>query len=103
MQGAGYYVESKFTSSRILSRISVAAVTGVCFGLTTESIEAERAELIIFNVAATLHHVFRCIHKIQSIDQRLEHEFETNRRNYEEEWRHEHCVTGEREQISEMS
>ena len=38
--------------------------------------EAERAELIatILNVAATMHHIFCCIHNIRSIDERLEHE-----------------------------
>ena len=41
---------------------------------------AERAELIaiILNVAATMHHIFRCILNIRSIDESLEHELGTN-------------------------
>ena len=88
MHGARYDIGSKFARGRR----GAAAVTLVCFGLTTDSIEAERAELIaiILNVAATMHHIFRCIHNIRSIDdERLEHELETNRRNDEEERCHE--------------
>ena len=59
LKGVGYDVGSKFTRGGI----SAAAVTVVCFGLTTDKMEAERAELIaiISNVAATMHHIFRCI------------------------------------------
>ena len=42
MQGAVYDIGSKFARGGI----SVAAVTVICFGLTTDSMEAERAELI---------------------------------------------------------
>ena len=47
-------------------RISTAAVILVCFGLTADSTQAERAELIviILNVAAAINHIFRCIHNI---------------------------------------
>ena len=56
--------------------ISAAAVTVDCFGLTTDSMKAERAELItiILNVAETRQHIFRCIQCIWSVDERLEHE-----------------------------
>ena len=66
LQGTEYNVGSKFARGGI----SAAAVTLVCFGLTTDSIEAERAEVIVFNldVAAMMHHIFRCIHHIRSID-----------------------------------
>ena len=49
-------------------------------GLTTDSMEAERADLItiILNVAATMHRILRCIQNIQSIDERMEHELGTN-------------------------
>ena len=59
--------------------ISAASVTVVCFGLTTDSMEVERAELManFLNVAAKMHHIFRCIRKI---GERLAHELETNRR-----------------------
>jgi hypothetical protein len=62
LQGVGYEVGCG---------ISAAGVTLVCFGSTTDSMEEDRAELIaiILNVAATLYHIFRCIHNIQSIDQ----------------------------------
>ena len=67
-------------------------VDGPChYGLTADSTEAERPELItiILNVAAAMHHIFRCIHNIgsASICERLEHELGTNRRNNEEERR----------------
>ena len=42
LQGAGYDVRSKFARGGI----SAAADTVVCFGLTADSTEAERAELI---------------------------------------------------------
>ena len=66
MQGAVYDVGSNFARGGI----STAAVTVACLGLTADSTEAEGAELIaiLFNVAATMHHIFRCIHNIQSID-----------------------------------
>ena len=62
--------------------ISAASVTVVCFGLTTDSMEVERAELmaIFLNVAAKMHHIFRCIRKI---GERLAHELETNRKKAE--------------------
>ena len=62
IQGAGYDVGSRFASGRI----STAPVTQVCFGLTADSTEAERAELIEINlnVAAVMHHIFCCIHNI---------------------------------------
>ena len=67
LQRAGLDVWSKFARGGI----SAAADTVVCFGLTVDSTEAERAELIaiILNVTATMHHIFRCIHNIRSIDQ----------------------------------
>ena len=67
LQGAGYDVRSRFARGGI----SAAADTVVCFGLTADSTEAERAELIaiILNVTATMHHIFRCIHNIRRIDQ----------------------------------
>ena len=80
MEGAGYDVGFQFARGKI----SAAAVILACFGLTTESTEAERAELIliILNVAATIHHIFRCIHSIRRINERLEeHELDTYRRN----------------------
>ena len=57
MQGAEYDVGPKFTRGRL----SAAAVTLVYFGLTTDKTEAEWAELIviILNVAAVMHHIFR--------------------------------------------
>jgi len=66
MQGAVYDVGSKF----VRGGISAAVVPVVCFGFTADGMEAERAELtaIILNVAATMHHIFRCIHNIRSID-----------------------------------
>ena len=53
--------------------------------------EAERVELIavFLTVVAAIQHIFRCIHNIRDIDERLEHVLETNRRNDEEEMRHE--------------
>jgi predicted HAD superfamily phosphohydrolase YqeG len=79
LQGAGYDIGSKFARGRI----STTAIAVVGFGLTTDKMEAERAELIaiILNVAKMMHHIFRCIHKIRSrsIDEKLEHELETNR------------------------
>ena len=55
MHGARYDIGSKFARGGI----GAAAVTLVCFGLTTDGIEAERAELIaiIFKVAATMLHI----------------------------------------------
>ena len=49
--------------------------------------EAERVELIavFLTVVAAIQHIFRCIHNIRDIDERLEHVLETNRRNDEEE------------------
>ena len=77
MEGAGYDVGFQFARGKI----SAAAVILACFGLTTESTEAELI-LIILNVVATIHHIFRCIHSIRRINERLEeHEFDTNRRN----------------------
>ena len=66
MQGVRYDVGSKFARGGI----SVGAVTVVCFGLTTDKLEAERAELIaiILNLAKMMHHILCCIHKIRSID-----------------------------------
>ena len=66
MQGAGYDVGSKC----VRGGLSAAVVTVVCFGLTRDKIEAERAELIaiILNVAKTRNHIVRCIHKIRSIN-----------------------------------
>ena len=66
LQGAGYDVGSKFARGGI----SVVAVTVVCFDLTIDKREAELAELIaiILNVAEIMHHIFRCIPKIRSID-----------------------------------
>ena len=57
LQGAEYDVGPKFTRGRL----SAAAVTLVYFGLTTDKTEAEWAELIviILNVAAVMHHIFR--------------------------------------------
>ena len=67
------------------------ALLVICFGLTADSMEAERAQLIaiILNVVATMHHIFLCIHNIRSIDERLEQELESNRRNNAEERRRE--------------
>ena len=42
MQGVEYDVGSKF----VRGGISVAAVTGVCFDLTIDKMDAERAELM---------------------------------------------------------
>ena len=63
MQGPGYDEGSKFARGGI----SVAAVTVVCFDLTKDKMEAERAELIaiILNVAKMIQ-IFRCIHKIEN-------------------------------------
>ena len=47
LQGTGYDIGSNFARGGIS-----AAVVPVCFGLTTDSMEAERVELIL-NVAAT--------------------------------------------------
>ena len=70
----------------------MAAITVVC--LTVDKMEAGRAELItiILNVAKIMHHIFCTVASTKSeasIDERLEHELETNRRNYEEERRRE--------------
>ena len=56
LQGAGYDVGSKLARGGII----VAAVTVVSFGLTTDKMEAERAELIamILNVARMMQHIF---------------------------------------------
>ena len=66
LQGAGYDVGFKFARGGI----SVATVTVVCFDLTINKMEADRAELIaiILNVAKMMHHIFRSIHNIRSID-----------------------------------
>ena len=66
LQATGYDLGSKFARGGI----SAAAVTVVCFGLTTDSMDAEWAEFIvmILNVAATMHHIFRSIHNIRNID-----------------------------------
>ena len=66
LQGAGYDVWSKFASGGI--SLAVGAVE--CFDLTIDKTEAERAELIAINlnVAKIMHHIFRCNHKIRSID-----------------------------------
>ena len=88
MQGVGYDVGSKF----VRGGTSVAAVTVVCFGLTADGMEAERAERIAFilNVAATMHlNSVAFTSSEASIDEILEHELETNRGNYEEERRRE--------------
>ena len=98
LQGEGYDVGSKFARGRI----SLSTVTLACFGLTTDSMEGERAEhiAIILNVAATMHHIFSCIHNIQvSIFESLEHELQTNRKNAEEERRHEQLRYRRRERI----
>ena len=56
--------------------------------------EAERVELIavFLTVVAAIQHIFRCIHNIRDIDERLEHVLETNRRNDEEEMRRERLL-----------
>ena len=66
LQGAGYDVGSNFAGGGIRA----AGVTLAFFGLTEDSTETEQAELItiILSVAATMHHIFRCIHNIQSIN-----------------------------------
>ena len=65
LQGAEYDKGATFARAGI----SVAAVTVVF--LTVGKMEAEREELIaiILNVAKMMHYIFRCIHKIGSIDQ----------------------------------
>ena len=40
----------------------------LCFGLTTDSMEEERAEMRSLNVAAMMHHTFCCIHKVPCVD-----------------------------------
>ena len=54
----GYDVGSEFARGGI----SVAAVIVVCFDLTIDKMEAERAELIaiILNLAKMMHHISRC-------------------------------------------
>jgi hypothetical protein len=89
LQGTGYDVGSKFARGGI----SLAAVSVV--RLTVDKMEAEWAELIaiILNVAKMMQHIFRCINKSEtSIDERLKHELETNRRNNEEERGHERML-----------
>ena len=81
MQRAGYDLGSRFARGKIIA----AAVTSLfCFDHRQhgDSMEAERAELIAINlnVAATMHHIFRYINNIRSIDERSEHELETNRK-----------------------
>ena len=70
MQGAGYDVGSKFARGGI----NVAAVNVVCFDLTIDKEEAERAALIviILNAAKIMHHIFRCIHKNNEEERRHE-------------------------------
>jgi hypothetical protein len=55
----GYDVGSKLSRGRCHS---------LCFGLTADSTEAERAKLIaiILNVAAVMHYIFRCIRNIRN-------------------------------------
>ena len=78
MQRAGLDAWSKFARGGI----SAATDTIVCFGLTADSTEAERAELIaiILNVTATMHHIYSVAFTTseESINERLEHELETN-------------------------
>ena len=81
MQGAGYDVGSKC----VRGGLSAAVVTVVCFGFGS----------YIQSVASTKSEA--------SIDERVEHELETNRRNDEEERRCERLLTGERECISELN
>ena len=57
LQGVGYDVKSKRWESE-------AALTLVCFGLTANSTEAELIAIIL-NYAATMHHIFFCIHNIR--------------------------------------
>ena len=73
MQRAGYDVGSKFARGGI----SVATVAVVCFDLTIDKIDC----IFIYSASSTKSEA--------SIEERLEHESETNRRNDEEERRRE--------------
>ena len=80
MQGAGYELGSKFARGAI----SVLAFAVVCLDLTIDKMEAERAELIaiILNVAKNYAYIiYIYIIFVASIDERLEHDLETNRGN----------------------
>ena len=59
------------------------AVTLVCFGLTTDSTEEERATLIaiILHVAAAMHHIHQILASTTSasMDEGLEQELQTSR------------------------
>ena len=70
----------------------MASVTVVYFDLTMEKMEAKRAELIAITLNVAKIMILYSVASTKSeasVDERLEHEFETNRSNDEEERRRE--------------